>query len=234
MDLPRSRFVDLTHPFRNGMPMAPGLPPPRFEPFLTRAASRAAYAGQAEFEITRLFLVGNTGTALDSPYHRHADGLDSASLPLDRLVGLDGWCIDARTGPRRGRRIDGVLPDRPLAGSAVLFRTGHAGRWGTDAYWTAGPSLGAEIVEALIRAEVALVGVDFANVDDRSDPARPAHTRLLAAGIPIVENLGDLAALPSSGFRVFAAPLPIERGAAVPARVFAELPSPDEWQESSG
>jgi kynurenine formamidase len=222
-----SRLIDLSHPLRSGMDMAPGLPAPRFEPFLTRAASRSTYSGQAEFEITRLFLVGNTGTSLDSPFHRHAEGPDVAGLPLDRLIGLRGLCLDGqRAGRGSARGVGGSLPERPNAGCAVLVRTGWDQQWGRDGYWHKGPFLSRELVEALVAAEVALVGVDFANVDDRADPARPAHTRLLAAGIPIVENLRGLARLPGNGFRVHAAPLAIEGATALPVRVIAELDGP--------
>lgn len=218
------RFVDLSHTLRSGMAVAPGLPSPRFEPFLTREASRAAYAGKAEFEITRLFLVGNTGTALDSPHHRHEDGPDAAGLPLDRLVGLPGLCMSTTVRrSRTSRAVSASLDGRALAGWAVLVRTGWDGQWGRDAYWQLGPHLGMELVEALVAGGVALVGVDFANVDDRADPARPAHTRLLAAGIPIIESMRGLDQLPESGFRLFAAPLAIEGAAALPVRVFAEL-----------
>lgn len=219
-----SRFIDLSHPLRSGMAVAPGLPAPRFEPFLTRAASRSTYSGQAEFEITRLFLVGNTGTSLDSPFHRHADGVDVAGLPVDRLVGLRGLCLDGRRRASfAARGVGGSLPQRSLADCAVLVRTGWDRWWGRSQYWHKGPFLAEELVEDLVAAGVALVGVDFANVDDRADPARPAHTRLLAEGIPIVENLRGLARLPETGFRVHAAPLAVEGAAAVPVRVIAEL-----------
>jgi arylformamidase len=222
------RFVDLSHPLRSGMGVAPGLPPPRFEPFLTREASRSAYNGQAEFEITRLFMVGNTGTSLDSPFHRHAGGPDAAQLPLDRLVGLPGLCLDAREARLGGiagasRAVGVSLPEGSLAGWAVVVHTGWDGQWGRNGYWHRGPHLAEALVEALINAEVALVGVDFANVDDRADPARPAHTRLLGANIPIIENLRGLAALPLRGFRLHAAPLAIDGAAALPVRVIAEI-----------
>jgi kynurenine formamidase len=225
--IPNSRFIDLSHPMRSGMDVAPGLPAPRIEAFLTREASRSVYSGMAEFEITRLFLVGNTGTSLDSPFHRFDGGADVAHLPLDKLMGLPGLCIDGLpVGTRSSRAIGGRLLEEPLSGWAVLIRTGWERRWGRRGYWDSGPFLAAEFVEALIAAEVALVGVDFANIDDRDDPARPAHTRLLGAGIPIVENLRALDRLPERGFRLHAPVLAIESGAALPVRVIAELDQP--------
>lgn len=215
---PHSRFVDLSHRLVDGMPVAPGLPRPRFEPFLSHAASRPIYAGQAEFEITRLFLVGNSGTAIDSPYHRHAQLASVAQLPLERLVGLDGRCVDAKGDVPL--KVD--LPAR-LAGHALLLRTGWDRRWGADDYWSGGPYLGDALAALLEEARIGLLGVDFANVDDPRDLARPVHTRLLGAGIPIIENLRGLDQLPAAGFRLFALPPAIDGAAATPVRVVAEL-----------
>jgi kynurenine formamidase len=204
------------------MPVLPGLPSPRVEPYLTHAASRERYAGRAEFEISRIHLVGNSGTYLDSPYHRFPDAPDVAALPLESLVGLPGTCLDGRAGPG-GRAVGLDAPWDELGGHAVLVRTGWDRHFARDGYWTEGPFLSSETVERLVGARVALVGVDFVNVDDVTDPARPAHTALLDAGVLIVEQLVDLDRLPSAGFR-FSAPVLAVRGAAgLPVRAFAEL-----------
>ncbi|HEX5590882.1 MAG TPA: cyclase family protein [Candidatus Limnocylindrales bacterium] len=221
------RLVDLSHPIESGMAGYPGLPAPRIEPHLSHEASRPAYGGEAEFEITRLFLVGNTGTYLDSPYHRHRGGADAAGLPLEWIAGLRGVCIDAT--PAAGHReIDPAL-ELPAAidGAAVLLRTGWDRRWGTGAYWQPGPFVGEALAVRLITAGARLVGVDCWNVDDTGDPRRPAHTALLGAGIPIVEHLRGLGALPRTGFRFTAVPAPIRRAASLPVRAFAELDTDD-------
>ncbi len=201
-----SRFVDLSHPIESGQPGYPGLPAPRIEAYLTRAASRANYQDQAEFEISRIEMVGNTGTYLDSPYHRFEGRPDVAELPLETVTGLPGHRLDGRLGPD-GRSVALDLPSG-LAGAAVLIRTGWDARWGTPAYWEPGPFVGAVAVGALIEANVALVGVDFWNVDDTGDPARPAHTRLLDAGILIVEHLRGLGPASGDGLPVQRRPRP--------------------------
>jgi arylformamidase len=218
-----SRFIDLSHPLLNDMPVAPGLPRPRFEPFLSHAASRAVYAGQAEFEITRLYMVGNTGTSIDSPYHRQRAEPDVSDLPLERLAGIGGRCLAGDAAEGWGRRAVSVVLEEPVVGLAVLLRTGWDRRWGSADYWAKSPFLAADLVDRLIAARIGLVGVDFANVDDPRDLSRPAHTRLLAAGIPIVENMRGLERLPAGGFSVFAVPLEIRGAAALPVRVIAEL-----------
>lgn len=217
-----SRIVDLSHALLDGSPAYPGLPSFRVVADVDREASRERYEGHAEFLMTGYAFDGATGTYLDSPFHRFADGVDLASLPLERCVALDGICVDGREPV--GRAL--VLGDRvqEVAGRAVLFRTDWDARRGTDTYWKDAPFLPAATVEMLVERGAVLVGVDFGNVDDTGDPRRPAHTGLLGAGIPVVENLARLEQLPPTGFRFSAAPIPIEGGANVPVRAFAELP----------
>ena len=210
--------VELSHRIATGMPSYPGLPAPRVSEYLSHESSRPHYDGQAEFSIGHLDFVGNTGTYLDSPYHRFADREDIGALPLVRLLDLPAVTIDVTADSRA------VVADvGDVAGKAVLFRSGWDQRWGTDAYWEPGPYLGADTVRALVTAGPALVGVDFWNVDDTTDPARPAHTELLRAGILIVEHLRGLDALPGSGFRFSAIPLSVEGAASMPVRAWATL-----------
>jgi arylformamidase len=213
-------LIDLSHPILSGMVVPRGLPSPRIEPWISHAASRSAYGGLAEFEITRLFLVGNTGTSLDSPFHRFPGAPDVADLPLSQVAGLPGLCIDGRLD---GRAVALDVAEGVVAGHAVLVRTGWDARWGTPRYEADAPFLAASAIDRLVAGGATLVGVDFGNVDDTADLARPAHTRLLAAGIPIVEHLTGLARLPTEGFRFHAAPLPIRGAAALTVRAFAEV-----------
>jgi kynurenine formamidase len=218
-----TRFVDLSHRVVSGAAGYPGLPAPRIEPHISHAASQSMYAGAAEFEITRVFMVGNSGTYLDSPYHRFAGGTDIAGLPLAALAGLPGRVIEVRLdGPGRRIEIDAVS-GRDLAGTAILLRTNWDRYWGTDAYWRPAPFVPAQLAERLVEWQVALVGIDAWNVDDVEDPARPAHTTLLRAGIPIVEHLTGLELLPREGFRFCAVPAPVQGAASLPVRAFAEI-----------
>jgi kynurenine formamidase len=139
------------------------------------------------------------------------------------MVDLPGLRLDAvrRTSKRSGISVD--LPDASIRGRALLIRTGWDRRWGSEAYWADGPWLGRTLAERLVGAGPALVGVDFANVDDRDDLSRPAHTALLDANIPILENLRGLDQLPESGFRVFAPPLAVVGASAIPVRAFARV-----------
>lgn len=221
-------IIDLTHPLTTDMPMFPGLPGPETEEHLSREASRAHYAGGTSFVIHRHRFIGNTGTYLDAPFHRHAAGDDLAALPLAQTVNLPGVVLDATTAVASGRM--GVDPEDlaalqvPLAGRAVLLHTGWAARWpGTGYLDPVKPYLSGEAAEVLLASSVALVAIDSWNVDDVADRTRPAHTLLLAAGIPIVENLASLARLAALDrpFRFFAAPLPFVGGSSIPVRAFA-------------
>jgi kynurenine formamidase len=213
-------LVDLSHPIVDGMAVFPGLPRPVIGATLDHDASRPNYEGKAEFYLGHLSMSGGTGTYLDAPFHRHRGAADLSQLALDGLVGLPGVVLDLVDD---GATLAASLDPSEARGAAVLLRTGWATRWGTDAYWLPGPALTGALLEALLAAGPALVGIDRGNIDDVADLARPAHTRLLGAGVPIVENLADLSSLPRRGFRFTAVPPKVVRGSNFPVRAFAEL-----------
>jgi kynurenine formamidase len=215
------RFIELSHVLENGTGAYPGLPEPVIGAHLDHDASRSRYGGKAEFYLGRVEMVTNVGTYLDSPFHRFRDGEDLAAIALERVAGLPGVVLDADASG--GRSLSFPVDTAALSGRAVLVRTGTDRHWGTDAYKENGPFLSEGFVKALIRAKATLVGVDFLNVDDTSDPSRPVHTGLLRAGILIVENLTNLGALPFGDFLFSAVPLRIVRGASFPVRAFAEM-----------
>lgn len=212
-------LIDLSFPIEHGMPALPGLlPEARVEAILDHDSSRDRYQGKAEFYLGRVDMAGNTGTYVDAPFHRHRDREDLAGLPLERLAGLPGVLVEA--SPKPGP-VDIAADD--VRGRAVIVRTGWDRRWPADTYWEQGPFLSTAAVGLLVEGGAALVGVDFTNVDDTSDPARPAHTRLLGAGIPIVEHLRKLDTLPQEGFRFWAVPPAIVGGASFTVRAFADV-----------
>jgi arylformamidase len=221
----RIRRIDLSHRIDDGMITYPGLPAPRITDHLSREASRASYAPGTEFQIGRIEMVANTGTYLDSPFHRFADGTDVAGLDLERLADLPAMVIRA-TGIT-GRAVDGHLVTAALAdldtdGAAILVETGWGdAQWGREAYFEGHPFLTAEAARVLVDARPALVGVDTYDIDDTSDPTRPAHTSLLGAGIPIVEHLWRLGEMPLVGARFTAVPAPVHGMGTFPVRAYA-------------
>jgi kynurenine formamidase len=215
------KFVELNHTLEDGMMTYPGLPRPKIGAFLDHEASRSRYNDQAEFYLGKVEMVCNLGTYLDSPFHRYPDGLDLSQIPLERIAGLPGIVFDGVISSNRSITLQ--VYNKELDGKAVLIRTGWDKRWGTEDYWEPGPFLSEKCIDLFIRSRVELVGVDFWNVDDTMDQARPAHTRLLASDILIVEHLCNLSALPRTGFKFYAVPLRIVRGASFPVRAFAEI-----------
>lgn len=213
-------LIDLSHPLHPDMPSYPGLPEPRFRTFFTHeeSAARGTYALGTTFQIATYEIGGNTGTYVDAPFHRHPKGEDLAAMPLSKLADLPGIVVPAAAdGPIGPEAFKGI----EVTGKAVLVRTGWSERWGNPGYFRSGPFLTAKACRALVDAGAILIGIDCANIDDMGDPARPAHTILLAAGIPIVEHLRGLDHLPADGFRFFAVPPAIQGGTSFPVRAFA-------------
>ncbi len=196
----------------------PGLPEPQVEVLLDYDASHERYQGKAEFFIASLHLCGNTGTYVDAPVHRFRGGADLASLPLDRLADLETVVIDC-TDAERAIGADS-LAGVELRYRAVLIRTDFSARWGTPEYFSDNPFLTADACEMLVRAGTLFVGIDSLNIDDTADGSRPAHTMLLGAGIPICEHMTNLAAVPSLGGRLHAAPIAWAGGASFPVRAY--------------
>jgi arylformamidase len=216
------RLVDVSHRIVHGMVTYPGLPGPEIADHLTRDAAEQSYGPGVRFHIGRISMIANTGTYLDSPFHRFDGGVDLAGLPLEKLAALDGVLV--RLSGSRTRSIDvAELVPYEVAGRAVLLHTGWDRHWGTPAYGVDAPFLTAAATRWLVEQGAALVGIDSVNIDDVADRARPAHTGLLAAGIPIVEHLCRLSELPPTGFAFHAAPPAIEHFGTFPVRAYAVI-----------
>jgi arylformamidase len=221
---PRGSLVDLSQTISAGLVTYPGIPVPAVQPHLTREESRSHYAEGTEFAIDVITLAGNTGTYLDSPYHRYPDGVDLSDLELKTLVDLPLQLFRLADAAERGIPA-AAFYDRELEGTAVLLHTGWDRHFGTPAYATGAPYLSAGAAGYLIKAGAVLVGIDSINIDDaETSRERPAHSQLLAAGIHVVEHLTNLAAVPPTGARFTAVPPKIRQFGTFPVRAFARLP----------
>ncbi|HEV8675554.1 MAG TPA: cyclase family protein [Methylomirabilota bacterium] len=215
----RNRLVDVSHTVEHGMVTYKGLPAPVICDYLTREASRAHYAAGTEFYIGKIEMVANTGTYLDSPFHRYADGKDLAALPLDSLANLE--CVVAQVAADEGAAIDRLpLTERDVRGRAVLVHTGWDRHWGTDRYFERHPHLTGALAEWLAQAGAVLVGIDSLNIDGIDTGERPVHSVLLGHDIPIVEHLRGLAAVPERDGRFFAVPVKVKALGTFPVRAF--------------
>jgi kynurenine formamidase len=216
------RLIDVSHTIEHGMITYKGLPAPIICDFLSREASRAKYAPGTEFHIGKIEMVANTGTYLDSPFHRYADGKDLADLPLTSLADLD--CLVFRCDPGPARAID-TLPARPddVRGKAVLVATGWDRHWRTDQYFEGHPYLTGGLARWLADAGAALVGIDSFNIDCVDTGERPVHSTLLGRDIPIVEHLTALHHAPERGGRFFAVPAKVRAFGTFPVRAFVRV-----------
>ena len=213
-------FVDLSHRITDGMETYPGLPTPIIGTHLSREAAEQIYGPGITFQIGLITICTNTGTYLDVPFHRYADGHDLAGLALDRVAERPAVVLDRR-GATTIELNEAYLGG--LEGHAVLVRTDHGDLFGTPEYFVDHPHLSAGSAEALVAANVACVGIDSLNIDGTSTGERPVHSILLAAGIPIVEHLTNLAALPAHGFTFTAVPPKIVGAGTFTVRAFATV-----------
>ena len=215
------KLIDLSHIVEDGMITYKGLPAPVICDFLSREASREHYSGGTEFHIGKIEMVANTGTYVDSPFHRYADGIDLSEFPLESLADLPGIVVHATD---LGRAISAeAFRNLDVRGKAVLVHTGWARHWRTEQYFEGHTFLTGDAAAYLVEAGASFVGIDSYNIDDTNDGSRPVHSQLLHANIPICEHMCNLENLPDSEFRFHAAPVKIKAFGTFPVRAYAIL-----------
>ncbi len=230
---PPTDYIDLSHTISHGLITYKGLPAPIICDFLSREQSRQHYAPGTEFQIGKIEMVANTGTYVDSPFHRYEEGKDLSELELRSLANLDGEVVRAKGQGVRARgeepRVKGeaeraidarFFEGIDVRGKAVLVDTGWSQHWRTDQYFEGHPFLTKDAAQFLADQGAMLVGIDSYNIDDTADLTRPAHSILLGAGIPIVEHMCNLDQLPNDGFKFFAVPVKVKGMGTFPVRAF--------------
>ena len=217
-------LVDVSHTIEDGMITYKGLPSPVITDFLSRDDSKSHYAPGTEFQIGKIEMVANTGTYLDSPFHRYPEGTDLSGLDLYSLANLEGIVVRRINSAERGIS-EKALNDIDVKDKAVLFHTSWDMRWRTEEYSNGNhPFLTKAAAEYLAQGGATLVGIDSYNIDDTRDKSRSAHSILLAHDIPIVEHLCGLGDLPDSGFKFFAVPAKVRNFGSFPVRAFGIVP----------
>ncbi len=219
-----SRLIDVSHTIEHGMVTYKGFPAPIICDWLSREASRSKYAAGTEFQIGKIEMIANTGTYIDSPFHRYEQGRDISELPLESVADLD--CVVVRQDIAAKGAIDRVdLSPERVRGRAVLFQTGWDRHWRTDQYFEGHPHLTERCAEWLAKAGAALVGIDSLNIDSVATGERPVHTVLLGHDIPIVEHMTGLSRIPAAGSRFFAVPVKVKGFGTFPVRAFVRTGS---------
>ena len=215
------KLIDLSHTIEEGMITYKGLPAPLICDFLSREESKNHYEEGTEFVIGQINMCSNTGTYIDSPFHRYADGKDLSQLELQQLASVEGVKI---TVAESSQFVDiEQLQGVDVRGKAVLIETNWSRHWNTDQYFE-GHTYVTEAAAIYLRDQGAvIVGIDTYNIDDTSGKTRPVHTTLLGADIPIVEHMCNLADVPDSGFKFYAVPVKVKQFGTFPVRAFAEV-----------
>jgi len=219
-----TKFIELSHIIEDGMQTYTGLPGPIISDHMSREASRDHYAPETTFQIGKIEMVANTGTYIDAPFHRYEAGNDLSKLEIASVANLDGLVVQVDQAVRAIKPE--IFNGKNVKDTAVLIHTGWSRHWGDDRYFDDHPYLTRESAEYLQSAGAVLVGIDSLNIDDNTDGTRPAHTILLGAGVPIVEHLCNLGALPETGFKFFAVPAPVKGMGSFPVRAFAIINPP--------
>jgi arylformamidase len=217
-----TRYIDLSHVIENGMITYQGLPGPVISDFLSRKSSRERYAPGTEFQVALIEMVSNTGTYMDTPFHRYEGGRDLADLELEHLVDLEAVTVRADYFPDKAIGKS-VFKGYDLKGKAVLVYTGFDQNWGTDKYFYNHPFLTKDAAEYIAGQSPVLVGIDTYNIDDTEDLSRPAHSILLGKDILIIEHMCNLRELPEEGYLFTAVPQKIRGVGSFPVRAFATL-----------
>jgi kynurenine formamidase len=221
-DIRSGTLIDLSHVIEEGMTTYKGLPGPQLCDYWTREASAELYDDGSTFQIGRIDMVANTGTYVDSPFHRYSDGRDLSELPLESLADLDGLVVRAPFAD--GLAVDtAAFEGLDIRGKAVLVHTGWDRFWRTEAYQADHPFLTEAGARLLIERGAAFVGIDSHNIDDTRERRRPVHSLLLGADIPIGEHLTGFDRLPERGFRFSAVPPKVRGMGTFPVRAFARL-----------
>lgn len=215
------RLIDLSHTVEDGLVTYKGLPAPIICDYLSREASKGLYEEGTTFQIGKIEMCSNTGTYIDAPFHRYADGKDLSELDLDAVAGLPGIKVIA-TGDSLAVDVD-TFEGLDVKGKAVLVQTNWSQHWNTEQYYENHPFLTEAAAIYLRDQGAALVGIDSYNIDDTRGKSRPVHSTLLGAEVLIVEHMCAMDALPESGFTFYAVPVKIKGFGTFPVRAFASL-----------
>ena len=215
------KLIDLSHTVEDGLVTYKGLPAPIICDYLSREQSKGIYAEGTTFQIGKIEMCSNTGTYLDSPFHRYENGKDLSELPLESVASLDAIKI---TVPEAVTIIDReYLKKTNVSGKAVLIQTNWSRHWNTDQYYEGHPYLTEDAAQYLKENGALLVGIDTYNIDDVSGNERPVHSVLLGSDILIVEHMSNLELIPSDNFKFYAVPVKIKGFGTFPVRAFAEI-----------
>ena len=213
------RFVDLSHTVEHGMVTYPGLPAPVIGDHLSLQTPRPTTTP------------ARRSRSAASRWSRIRGRMSTPRSTATRTAAISPiWTLHRSPTCRQSsaaRRTNGGRSARAFG----IARGERSRRAGADRL---GPALartrllpGAPVPDAR-RGRVAAgpgrrAGRHRFAEHRRQDGARPVHTVLLGAGIPVVEHLRGLDALPDEGFRFYAVPVKLRGVGSFPVRAFGLL-----------
>jgi len=215
-------FIDLSHTIEDGLVTYKGLPAPIICDYWSREASKDWYDDGSSFQIGKIEMVANTGTYLDAPFHRYADGKDLSELTVAQCADLEGIVVRVPYNEHGLTIGKDVFEGLALKDKAVLVHTGWSAHWNTEAYYSGHPYLTQEAAVFLRDSGVKLVGIDSYNIDNTAEKKRPVHTTLLGSDVLIVEHMCNLEGLGEGSFRFTALPPKFKGVGTFPVRAFAK------------
>ncbi len=203
-----SRWIDISIPFRNGMPSWPG--EPSFQIKQVSAIERGDLAN-----VSLVSMSVHTGTHMDPPLH-FIPGRES----------IDNMPLEATVGPARVIQIEDTISIKPeelqkyriRRGERILFKTRNSTRcWKTDKFIEDYVFISKEAAQFLAKRGVRAVGIDYLSVGGFKNEMVEPHETLLGAGIWVIEGL-NLSQVPPGRYELICLPLKIEGGNGSPAR----------------
>jgi arylformamidase len=215
IEKPTVRFVDLTHPIWQNMPVWPGDPAPEF--------SEKASVEKNGYAVHTMKLSNHTGTHLDAPSHVIRGGMTLDQIPLDTLIGR-AVILDFTD---RGKKDVLAAHDferhrgRLQAGARVLVKTGWDRHFNTPSFYKDFPCLTPDAAEYLVSRKIRLLGMDMPSPSPTDDHDQVIHKAFLGAGIILLEALRNLTLLGGDECELIALPPLFSRLSGAPCRVVA-------------
>jgi arylformamidase len=180
------RYIDLTFPLEEAMPVWPGDSRPDFRE--VKSLEQDGYAVQS------IRFSNHLGTHLDAPSHIVKGGLPLDRIPLETLIGKAVLMDFSYKGKNdRITRRDLQAHDNMLrTGTRVLIRTGWDSQYGSPLFFQDFPCLTLEAAQELAERRIALLGMDTPSPSPGDDPEQGIHKTLLGAGMVLLECLTNL------------------------------------------
>ncbi len=214
ISIPKGRIVDLTHkliPFK--------------EQYTLELAQRDKRAGAEGDIMSLVYMWSHVGTHVEAPLHFLADGGDTASLPIEKLMG-PAIVLDFRD-----KEVNEAITLAEIqaagdiqVGDRVLTMTGRHTSYRTPASHDR-PFITEEAVRWLVEdRKINCLGTDSSGFEVRGVDHHPDHRILMHAAVPILECLNNLTELQKQRFFLIALPWPVAGLDASPVRAIAIEP----------